>query len=120
MVRFSSHIYARLSVARQIHDHVDHQEAIQAYKAEMINYLLKKKSGTWKGEMDEDESGEAMVAGTGAAAQAIEDIPTPYRWLNLNTETLPWCAPGDKLTTDDAPVQFGRACVVSLWPWTLS
>jgi len=39
--------------------------------------------------MDEDESGEAMVAGTGAAAQAIEDIPTPYRWFNLNTETLP-------------------------------
>jgi hypothetical protein len=36
---------ARLSVAHQIHDHVDHQEAIQAYKAE-INYLLKKKSGT--------------------------------------------------------------------------
>ncbi len=45
MVRFS-HIYARLSVAHQIHDHVDHQEAIQAYKVEMINYLLKKKSGT--------------------------------------------------------------------------
>jgi len=43
-----------------------------------------------KGEMDEDESGEAMVAGTGAAAQAIEeDKPTQYRWLNLDTETLP-------------------------------
>jgi hypothetical protein len=42
-----SHLtYARLSVAHQIHDHVDHQEAIQAYKAEMINYLLNKKSGT--------------------------------------------------------------------------
>src|SRR5258708_26744365 len=46
MVRFSSHIYARLSVARQIHDLVDDQEAIQAYKAEMINHLVKKKSGT--------------------------------------------------------------------------
>jgi hypothetical protein len=34
-------------------------------------------------------SGEAMVAGTGAAAQVIEDIPTQYRWFNLNTETLP-------------------------------
>ena len=42
-----------------------------------------------KGEMDEDESGEAMVAGTGAATQAIEDKPTQYRWLNLDTETLP-------------------------------
>ncbi len=39
--------------------------------------------------MDEDESGEAMVVGTGAAAQAIEDIPTPYRWPNLDTEVLP-------------------------------
>ncbi len=39
--------------------------------------------------MGEDESGEAMVAGTGAAAQAIEDIPTQYRRLNLDTETLP-------------------------------
>jgi hypothetical protein len=46
VIRFSSHIYARLSVAHQIHDHVDHQEAIQAYKVEMINYLLKKKFGT--------------------------------------------------------------------------
>ncbi len=39
--------------------------------------------------MDGDESGEAMVAGTGAAAQAIEDILTQYRWLNLDTEALP-------------------------------
>ena len=41
--------------------------------------------------MDEDESGEAMVAGTlaGAAAQAIEDISTQYHWFNLDTETLP-------------------------------
>jgi hypothetical protein len=66
--------------------------------------------------MDEYESGEAMVAGTGATAQAIKDIPTQYHWLSLDAETLPWSAPGDKmfpfLTTDDAPV--GRACVVSL------
>jgi hypothetical protein len=39
--------------------------------------------------MDEDESGETMVARTGAAAQAIEGIPTRYRWFNLDTETLP-------------------------------
>ncbi len=32
-----------------------------------------------KGEMDEHESGEALVAGTRAAAQAIEDIPTQSR-----------------------------------------
>jgi hypothetical protein len=40
--------------------------------------------------MDEDdESGEAMVAGTGAATQAIEDIPAQYCWLNLDTDTFP-------------------------------
>jgi hypothetical protein len=39
-------------------------------------------------EMDEDESG-AMVAGTRAAAQAIEDILTQCCWLNLGTGTFP-------------------------------
>jgi hypothetical protein len=39
--------------------------------------------------MDEDESDGAIVAGTGAAAQAIEDIPTQCCWLNLDTGTFP-------------------------------
>jgi Ino eighty subunit 2 len=90
------------------------------YKAETINRLLKKKSGTRnrrnplasaedrtpathtgngtpaEGEMDEDESGEAMIAGTGAAVQAIEVIPTQYRWISTSRPS-PDAPPGDKM-----------------------
>ena len=75
-------------------------------KAETINRLLKKKSGTRnrrnplasaedrtpathtgngtpaEGEVDEDESGEAPIIGAGAAAPVVEVIPTHYRWMS--------------------------------------
>jgi Ino eighty subunit 2 len=89
-------------------------------KAETINRLLKKKSGTRnrrnplasaedrtpathtgngtpaEGEVDEDESGEAATAGTGAAVPVIEVIPTRYRWLST-LRPSPDAPPEDKM-----------------------
>jgi len=90
-------------------------------KAETINRLLKKKSGTRnrrnplasaedrtpathtgngtpaEGEVDEDESGEVAMAGAvAAAAPVVEVIPTRYRWIST-LRPSPDAPPGDKM-----------------------
>ena len=90
-------------------------------KAETINRLLKKKSGTRnrrnplasaedrtpathtgngtpaEGEVDEDESGEAATAAATAIVPAVEFIPpTRYRWISTLRPT-PDAPPGDKM-----------------------
>ena len=89
-------------------------------KAETINRLLKKKSGTRnrrnplasaedrtpathtgngtpaEGEVDEDESGEVATAGAGAVVPVVEVIPTRYRWLST-LRSSPDAPPGDKM-----------------------
>jgi Ino eighty subunit 2 len=89
-------------------------------KAETINRLLKKKSGTRnrrnplasaedrtpathtgngtpaEGEVDEDESGEVATVGVVAAAPAVEVIPTRYRWISTLRPSLD-APPGDKM-----------------------
>ena len=91
------------------------------YKAETINRLLKKKSGTRnrrnplasaedrtpathtgngtpaEGEVDEDENGEAATAAAVVIAPAVEFIPpTRYRWISTLRPT-PDAPPGDKM-----------------------
>jgi Ino eighty subunit 2 len=89
-------------------------------KAETINRLLKKKSGTRnrrnplasaedrtpathtgngtpaEGEVEEDESGEAALTGVGAAAPVVEVIPTRYRWISTLKPSSD-APPGDKM-----------------------
>ena len=89
-------------------------------KAETINRLLKKKSGTRnrrnplasaedrtpathtgngtpaEGEVDEEESGEVAMAGVIAAAPVVEVIPTRYRWIST-LKPSPDAPPGDKM-----------------------
>ncbi|SRR6266852_4104496 len=89
-------------------------------KAETINRLLKKKSGTRnrrnplasaedrtpathtgngtpaEGEVDEDESGEVPTVGAGVAAPVVEVIPTRYRWMST-LRPSPDAPPGDKV-----------------------
>jgi Ino eighty subunit 2 len=94
--------------------------SVSLIKAETINRLLKKKSGTRnrrnplasaedrtpathtgngtpaEGEVDEDESGEAATAGAGAAAPVVEVIPTRYRWISTRRPS-PEAPPEDKM-----------------------
>jgi Ino eighty subunit 2 len=94
--------------------------SVSLTKAETINRLLKKKSGTRnkrnplasaedrtpathtgngtpaEGEVDEDESGEAATAGVAAAAPAVEVIPTRYRWIST-LRPFPDAPAGDKM-----------------------
>jgi Ino eighty subunit 2 len=89
-------------------------------KAETINRLLKKKSGTRnrrnplasaedrtpathtgngtpaEGEVEEDESGEVAMAGAVAAVPAVEVIPTRYRWIST-LRPSPDAPPGDQM-----------------------
>jgi Ino eighty subunit 2 len=91
-------------------------EAYVSYKAETINRLLKKKSGTRnrrnplasaedrtpathtgngtpaEGEVDEEESGEAAVV----PVAVVEVVPTRYRWIST-LRPSPDAVPGDKM-----------------------